>query len=85
MAEYKAPSAEWDHDHCEGCWAKFAEFDAPDILHSGYFTVVEDDEPAEEPVLIEQALEMERNVMKKPDTRKWICQKCFEEFRWALD
>ena len=35
---WKAPSAEWDHDHCACCWAKFAEFDAPDIQHEGYTT-----------------------------------------------
>ena len=86
VADYVAPSAEWDHDHCEACMAKFAEFDAPDILHSGYFTVAEDDdEPAEEPVFIQQAQEMGSNVMKKPDTKKWVCQKCFEELSGALD
>ena len=35
---YRAPSDEWDHDHCAGCGAKFAEFDGPDILHYGYAT-----------------------------------------------
>ena len=25
-------------DHCACCWAKFAEFDAPDIQHEGYTT-----------------------------------------------
>jgi len=36
FAVYEKPSDEWDHDHCEGCWAKFAEFDGPDILHEGF-------------------------------------------------
>ncbi|MCX6609653.1 MAG: hypothetical protein NTW74_02250 [Acidobacteria bacterium] len=27
-----------DHDHCSCCWAKFAEWDAPDIQHDGYVT-----------------------------------------------
>ena len=35
---YTKPSEKWDHDHCAGCWAKFAEFDGPDILHEGYAT-----------------------------------------------
>lgn len=35
-AVYRKPSDQWDHDHCEGCWAKFAEFDGSDILHEGY-------------------------------------------------
>lgn len=36
--KYKARSVNWDHDHCEFCWAKFGEFDSPDILHEGYTT-----------------------------------------------
>jgi hypothetical protein len=28
----------WNHDHCEFCWAKFAAFDAADILHKGWTT-----------------------------------------------
>ncbi len=29
---------DWDHDHCEFCWAKFMERDLPDVLHFGYTT-----------------------------------------------
>ena len=35
---YKAPSSKWDHDHCVACWAKFGEFDGPEIQHEGYAT-----------------------------------------------
>jgi hypothetical protein len=28
----------WDHDHCSFCWAKFAAFEGPGILHDGYTT-----------------------------------------------
>ena len=35
---YTKPSEKWDHDHCAACWAKFAEFDGPDIQHEGYAT-----------------------------------------------
>ena len=28
----------WDHDHCAACWAKFAEFDGPEIQHEGFTT-----------------------------------------------
>jgi hypothetical protein len=38
-ADYKRPSAEWDHDHCEFCWATFTEpdySDDPADLHEGY-------------------------------------------------
>jgi hypothetical protein len=35
---YTRWSERWDHDHCAACWAKFAEFEGPDILHQGYAT-----------------------------------------------
>ena len=35
LLHYQAPTAEWDHDHCFGCNAKFAEFDDPEIEHEG--------------------------------------------------
>jgi hypothetical protein len=30
---------EWDHDHCEFCWAKFMIEDYPGVLHEGYATL----------------------------------------------
>ena len=36
--KYAKWSETWEHDHCAGCWAKFAEFEGPDILHEGYAT-----------------------------------------------
>ena len=33
---YTRWSDDWDHDHCEACMAKFAEFDGENILHEGY-------------------------------------------------
>lgn len=38
LARYSKPSEDWDHDHCEGCWAKFTESGAPDTLAEGYVT-----------------------------------------------
>jgi hypothetical protein len=35
---YTQRSERWDHDHCTACWAKFAEFDRPDIQHEGHAT-----------------------------------------------
>jgi hypothetical protein len=35
---YTRWSETWEHDHCSACWAKFAEFDGPDIQHEGYAT-----------------------------------------------
>jgi len=36
--KYSRHSDKWDHDHCEGCWAKFMERSAPDALVEGYVT-----------------------------------------------
>ena len=33
---WKARSAEWDHDHCEFCWRKFSAADGD--AHEGYAT-----------------------------------------------
>jgi hypothetical protein len=37
---YRAYRPGWDHDHCAGCFAKFAEFDIPGerVEHEGYAT-----------------------------------------------
>ena len=37
--QYKRYSQSWEHDHCEFCWAKFAESESiSDALHEGYAT-----------------------------------------------
>jgi len=38
LAKYSRPREDWDHDHCEGCWAKFMESGSPDALTEGYVT-----------------------------------------------
>jgi hypothetical protein len=86
FADYRPPSAGWDHDHCEGCLATFAVFDAPEILRSGYFTTVQfGDGLTKEPEFIKQARESGREVLAKPDAKQWVCPDCFQEFRGALD
>ena len=30
------PSPTWDHDHCEGCSTRFADFDWPEVLREGF-------------------------------------------------
>ena len=37
--EYSPPSPEWDHDHCEFCWAKFMDAGASNALGVGYKTL----------------------------------------------
>jgi hypothetical protein len=38
FTKYVAPCEDWKYDHCAGCWAKFAEYDGPGILHEAYVT-----------------------------------------------
>jgi hypothetical protein len=37
-SKFTKRSESCDHEHCAACWAKFAEFDGPDIQHEGYTT-----------------------------------------------
>jgi len=39
--EYRAPRADWDHDHCAFCWAEFTERPDPKVQHAGYATLDE--------------------------------------------
>jgi len=43
LMKYRAYRPGWEHDHCVGCWAKFAEHDDPvePIEHEGYTTTGE--------------------------------------------
>ena len=34
-----AQNPDWDHDHCEFCYAKFMVEDHPGVLHDGYATL----------------------------------------------
>jgi hypothetical protein len=36
--KYRCPRPDWDHDHCEFCWAKFMEKAGADVLQDGYVT-----------------------------------------------
>jgi hypothetical protein len=35
---YEQLSPDWDHDHCDFCWAKFMDRDLPEVLREGYVT-----------------------------------------------
>jgi len=84
LAKYNAPSEEWDHDHCNGCWAKFADFDGADILHEGYVTAIPYEETPE-PEFITQCKEQGMHCVAQPNIGgfelHWVCPRCFEDFR----
>jgi hypothetical protein len=72
---YRAKSAEWEHDHCAFCWAKFMDpsFSEEhrehiaahsDVLTEGFTTT------AEHP---------------KGAAYYWICETCFGDFRDRFD
>ena len=81
LRKYEAPTKEWDHDHCVGCWAKFSEVDRPDFLHEGYFTTVPD---TEQPAGNEPGEECLREPTPSGFALRWVCRECFEEFRDVL-
>jgi hypothetical protein len=67
---YRAYSEEWEHDHCEFCWAKFMDpaytdehrafiEQHPEVLTEGYATT--DEHP-------------------KGADYHWICPACFDDF-----
>lgn len=37
-AKWNAPRPEWDHDHCDFCWARFMSDPLPGVLQEGYTT-----------------------------------------------
>ena len=67
---YKAPSATWEHDHCEFCWSKFMDAEVspehraymashPEVLGEGYATTAGHPDGAD---------------------AHWVCSACFDDF-----
>jgi hypothetical protein len=78
---YEAPTEEWDHDHCVGCWATFSELDRPDFLHEGYFTSVPDTESPEPKF---DGMRCIPEPTASGFAYRWVCRECFNEFRDVL-
>lgn len=68
--QYRAESAERDHEHCEFCWAKFMDPDFsedhrrfvaehPDVLTAGYTTAT---------------------CKPQRASRHWVCEPCMSDF-----
>lgn len=91
FAKYSAPIDEWDHDHCEGCRAKFSESNNdPDSLSEGYVTAEPaDNTPSPEPEYITKCKEQGAYCIPLPSVGSfyyyWVCPACFEEFREILE
>ena len=87
LVKYQAPSADWDHDHCSGCWAKFADFDGTDILHEGY-VAASPHEGKPEPDFISRCKDQGMTCVPQPTVNgvllHWVCPECFETFRQEL-
>jgi hypothetical protein len=88
LLTYHAPSEEWDHDHCAGCWAKFADLEGPDILHEG-FVYAKPHEVRPTPEFIEECIKEGMHCIQMPAVQgedlHWVCPECFAEFQGVLD
>jgi hypothetical protein len=88
LQRYQAPTDEWDHDHCCGCWAKFAGFDGEGILHEGFMTSMPSDDGPPDPDFIDDCKAKGMTCIREPIISgfalRWVCCGCFEEFREVL-
>jgi hypothetical protein len=64
---YRAPRADWDHDHCDACWAKLSEVEVPGEVtqNEGFATTV----------VYSKGADSERVCVE------WVCVECFALFR----
>jgi hypothetical protein len=91
LREYRSPSADWDHDHCLGCWAKFMEAGhsrEADILHEGYVTYQTRDVPTKARIPTPGGVPNQEEPMIEPledgMAAEWVCKSCFDQFRQTL-
>jgi hypothetical protein len=87
---YRTPSADWDHDHCPGCWTRFAERlrEWGDAVHTqGRVTLWPANSDAESEY-ISNAKAAEHACVPSPKIGgfqlDWICSTCFEACRHEL-
>jgi hypothetical protein len=82
----------WSHDHCNGCWARFAEKPDqwPDTVHTeGWVTLWPvRHNPEEEQELIAKFRSMGQVLVPSPKLHgfqlDWVCPECFEACRQEL-
>ena len=86
---YRAPTPDWDHDHCALCWAKFSDADNIEALREGYVARA-DATPAVVLSEEERTTYVDgHRIVASPNADEWICPTCFEDFRgrfgWKVD
>lgn len=89
---YKASSPDWDHDHCRGCWSRFAERPGEwnDAVHTaGWVTLWPVTGAAdEETTLVAKWRTAGHVVVASPKhggfQLDWLCPVCFETCREQL-
>jgi hypothetical protein len=89
---YKPLSPDWNHDHCQACWARFAE--RPEewrdpVQTEGWVTLWPTQRSSEEEAEFLAKLRAVGNVVL-PSPKlggfqlDWLCAKCFEDCRQEL-
>lgn len=87
---YRMLRADWDHDHCLGCWVRFAErpYEWPDEVHTaGWVTLwpVQDTDVASQPRSLTSAgLTYVSSPTMNGYQLDWLCPECFEACRELL-
>jgi hypothetical protein len=81
LAVFWSPFA-GDDAHCQGCWAKFADYDGPGILREGYATTLPLDELERQQIVQDsEARGHELHpAFKSGVDLYWVCPSCFSEF-----
>jgi len=78
-ARYKQPTADWDHDHCALCGAKFMDRDEVDVLREGYVF-----QPDSDPTVLSEPQRTSfhdgQRIVSAPTGNEWICATCFSDF-----
>jgi Icc-related predicted phosphoesterase len=89
---WQQPTPDWNHDHCMGCWATFAEpgpRSKEPILTEGWLTVYRMEEPTPRPEFLDDSAKFVPAPLHHHYRKDWVCPKCFdlcqEEFGFVVD
>jgi hypothetical protein len=96
--QYKAWSDEWEHDHCEFCWAKFMDpnfspehkrfiAEDPDVLTEGYAVHDRRPDPSSGALLGRVSPDgpiEQKETSAQRDGYWWVCPNCVADFSERL-